>query len=107
MPHGGLALANSLATALEMTALLVLMRRRLHGLEGGRITRGLLQAAAATLGMSAAIWLWSRVVGAAWLQGLGGVALGALIYFAMIWALRVPELNLLITGITRRLKRLA
>lgn len=107
MPHGGLALANSLATALEMTALLVLMRRRLHGLEGWRITRGLLQAAAATLGMSAAIWLWSRAVAAVWLLGLGGVALGALIYFAVIWALKVPELGLLMAGITRRLKRAA
>ena len=32
MPHGGLALANSLATALEMVGLLYFMRRRLDGL---------------------------------------------------------------------------
>ena len=37
MPHGGLALANSLATFLEMVGLLVFMRRRLGGLEGRRI----------------------------------------------------------------------
>ena len=34
MPHGGLALANTLATALEMVALVILMRRRLGGLNG-------------------------------------------------------------------------
>jgi putative peptidoglycan lipid II flippase len=34
MPHGGLALANSLATALEATALFIFMRRRLKGMEG-------------------------------------------------------------------------
>jgi putative peptidoglycan lipid II flippase len=104
MPHGGLALANSLATALEMTALLVLMRRRLHGLEGWHVTRGLVQAVLATLGMSAAIWLWSYAASSAWLVGLGGVALGTLIYFAVIWALKVPELGMLLAVISRRLK---
>ena len=39
-PHGGLALANSLATALEMVGLLLLMRRRLNGLDGGSILAG-------------------------------------------------------------------
>ena len=37
MPHGGLALANSLATFLEMGALLFFMRRRLIGIEGRRV----------------------------------------------------------------------
>ena len=104
LPHGGLALANSLATALEMTALFVLMRRRLNGLNGLHISRGFLQAAAATLGMSAVIWIWSIRPGPAWLVALGGVALGALVYFAVIWALRVPELGMLIAGLTRRLR---
>jgi putative peptidoglycan lipid II flippase len=104
MPHGGLALANSLATALEMAALLILMRRRLHGIEGLYITRGLLQAGAATLGMSIGIWLWSQATTAAWLVGLGGVGLGAVIYFIAMWALKVPELGMLISGISRRLR---
>src|SRR5688572_22382342 len=36
-PLGGLALANSLATALEATALFVVMRKRLHGMEESHI----------------------------------------------------------------------
>lgn len=36
MPHGGLALANSFATALEATALFIFMRKRLNGIEGGQ-----------------------------------------------------------------------
>lgn len=36
-PLGGLALANSSATALEMVALLILMRRRLNGLDGRHV----------------------------------------------------------------------
>jgi putative peptidoglycan lipid II flippase len=104
MPHGGLALANSLATALEMTALLVLMRQRLHGLDGLHLARGLAQAAVATLGMGAAIWFWARTPGPAWLLGLGGVVLGTLVYLVAIWALRVPELAAVVSGVARRLR---
>ena len=107
MPHGGLALANSLATALEMTALFLLMRRRLEGIDGAYLARGFLQAALATLGMSAVVWLWSLATGPAWLIGLGGVALGGLSYVAAIWALRVPELGMLVAGLSRRLRRAA
>ncbi len=104
MPHGGLALANSLATALEMGALFVLMRRRLSGINGSHMLRGFLQAGLATLGMSAVIWLWSIMPGPAWFVALGGVALGAVVYLAVIWALKVPELGMLIAGLTRRFR---
>ena len=40
MPHGGLALANSLATGLESIALVLLMRRRMKGLNGAYIWKG-------------------------------------------------------------------
>src|SRR5512147_1661979 len=50
MPHGGLALANSLATALEATALFIFMRRRLNGIEGSYVARGFLACAVAVLG---------------------------------------------------------
>src|SRR5512135_3750352 len=82
MPHGGLALANSLATALEMSALLFLMRRRLHGLNGAHLLRGFAQAGLASLGMSVVIWLWLLQPGSSWLVSLGGVALGGLVYLA-------------------------
>jgi putative peptidoglycan lipid II flippase len=105
MPHGGLALANSFATALEMTALLLLMQRRLKGINGRYLLRGLGQAALATLSMSAAVWLWLGAAQApAWILALGGVAIGTLVYFLVIWALKVPELSILLAGVTRRLK---
>ena len=40
MPHGGLALANSLATGLESVTLVFLMRRRMKGLNGAHIWKG-------------------------------------------------------------------
>lgn len=104
MPHGGLALAISFSTALEMIALLVLMRRRLKGLNGTHLWRGVAQAAVATLGMSAVLWLWLLQTGPAWLVALGGVGLGALVYLGAVWALKVPELGMLIAGLTRRFR---
>ncbi len=58
MPHGGLALANSLATALEMIGLLVLLRRRLVRMEGKRIWQIIWQACLAGGLMAAAILIW-------------------------------------------------
>ena len=58
MPHGGLALANSLATFLEMGVLLVLLRRRLDGLGGGRVLSALGQAGLGGLAMAAGLWAW-------------------------------------------------
>ncbi len=107
MPHGGLALANSLATALEMSALLLVMRVRLKGISGSYLLQGFLQAGFATLGMCLAILFFVRLRGPAWFIGLGGVALGGLVYFAVIWALKVPELGVLMAGVARRLQRSA
>jgi len=105
MPHGGLALANSLATAMEMTALYILMRRRLNGLEGANIWRGFAQATLGTLGMGLVLALWSRTGGTAWLIGLGGVAVGGCVYALSIWAMRVPEAAIVVGGVINRLKR--
>lgn len=104
-PHGGLALANSLATALEATTLFVLMHRRLKGLAERHIQTGFAQAALATLAMSAVLLLWLRMERPAWLIGLGGVALGGLVYALAVWAMKVPELVIVLDRIARRLKR--
>jgi putative peptidoglycan lipid II flippase len=104
MPHGGLALANSSATALEMTALLLLMRQRLKGLDGGNIRRSLAQAASGVIAMSLALLLWLRLPGSSWLIGLGGVALGATVYLLSLWVLRVPELAAVHRALMQRLR---
>ncbi len=92
-PHGGLALANSLATALEMGGLLFLMRRRLNGLDGKNILTGVGQAGIATLVMSLGLWLWIVQMGnnAVWLVMGMGVILGASIYLLSTLVLGVRE----------------
>jgi putative peptidoglycan lipid II flippase len=105
MPHGGLALANSLATALEMVGLLYLMRRRLSGLEGGQVLAGSLQAGLASLVMGLVIWIWLSQAGAlpVWLTLAGGVALGLGVYALGVWLLKVPELGELRRALAARL----
>jgi putative peptidoglycan lipid II flippase len=96
LPLGGLALANSLATALECTALIVLLRRRLDGLHGPDVLRAAGAAALASLGMGLALWGWLSAGPAlpSWLLALGGVALGSLVYAGLLALLRVPELGM-------------
>lgn len=109
MPHGGLALANSLATALEATALFIVMRQRLNGIEGRYLARGFAACAFAGLGMGAGLWLWMRATGGStpWIAALGGVALGGILYGAAVLLLRVPEVETLIHAVGRKVLRRA
>jgi len=109
MPHGGLALANSLATVLEATALFIFMRRRLNGIEGRFIARGFAACGLAALGMAIGLELWVQTTGSLprWIVALGGVALGGILYGAGVLLLRVPEIQILGNAIARRLIRRA
>lgn len=105
MPHGGLALANTVATALEVTALLILMRRRLNGINELHILRGGLQTIGGTLAMSLAVILSLRFLSdrSVWLLTISGIAAGGLVYVLMMMALHVPELDELFSAVRRRL----
>ncbi len=107
MPHGGLALANSLATTLEMGGLLYLMRRRLQGLEGRDTLTGVLQAVLATALMAAGIILGLHVLRGhgALIQSLILIPGGALAYGLALWATGAPEPRLVAQALIRRLPR--
>jgi putative peptidoglycan lipid II flippase len=92
-PHGGLALANSTATALETTALLILLARRMDGLDFPRLRRGLLATAGGSITMTLVLWVWLKLsVGApAWGQGGIGVILGLAVYWGLTWVMGAPE----------------
>jgi putative peptidoglycan lipid II flippase len=106
MPHGGLALSSSLATFLEMLALLYLMRRRLAGLEGMSIARLVTKSALAAGGMGAVLWFWLAQSGGMPIvvQVTGGLAAGILVYALLVIALRVPEARQGMMLIRSRLK---
>jgi putative peptidoglycan lipid II flippase len=106
MPHGGLALANSFATALEATALFIVMRKRLNGIEGSHILRGVVPSTIAAIGMGLALygWLYFGSSFNTWLLAIAGVAIGGGVYLAALFVLRVPELTYITNGVLRRLK---
>jgi putative peptidoglycan lipid II flippase len=106
MPHGGLALANSLATTLEMAGLLLLMRRKLGGLQGGDILLGVSQACLASLAMALGVWLWLRGVSGqpAWFVLGGGILLGMSVFALTVLALRMREARGLAGVLLNRLK---
>ena len=93
MPHGGLALSNSLATTTEMAILLALLGRRLGGLEGRETLRSLGRMALAAAPMAAiAATLAARLAGhGPWLAGGLATALGGLTYLLLSLALGSPE----------------
>jgi putative peptidoglycan lipid II flippase len=92
-PHGGLALANSLATALECAALLALLRRRLGGLDLARLRRGLAATLGSSLVLGLGLWAWLGVSNgvSVWVVGGGGVGLGAVVYWLAALVLGAPE----------------
>ncbi|MGE5248596.1 MAG: murein biosynthesis integral membrane protein MurJ [Bacteroidota bacterium] len=107
MPHGGLALANSLATALEAAALFIVMRNRLQGIQGLHVLRGFGAAALAALAMALGLALWTQASAgmSRWVVAPVGVAAGALVYALAVWALRLPEVQLLTRTVRSRLRR--
>jgi putative peptidoglycan lipid II flippase len=109
MPHGGLALANSLATALEAIALLILMRRRLVGLQSRKIILSAVQGLVASLVMVLGIWIWLETTRSqpTWMIVGGGLFLGASLYTVVILLLGVEEARSLVRALLRRLRRIA
>jgi putative peptidoglycan lipid II flippase len=105
LPHGGLALANSLATGLEAAVLWVLMRRRLNGIQGRRVALGVGQASLGTAAMALALWGWAHLIGgqSAWLVGIGGVVFGGAVYGLSVFLLGVEEIRQILGSVTARL----
>jgi putative peptidoglycan lipid II flippase len=107
MPHGGLALANSLATLIESVILLALMRRRLDGLEETKILLSFLKALIAGAGMTAVILLINSAVQLpSQIVNLGlAVASGMASYAILLVVLRTEELKRIFGMIRERLAR--
>jgi len=107
MPHGGLALANTLATLLEMSILILLLRRRLGGLGGTSVPRALLQGGLGTLAMALVLLSWLALTAAQGeaLRLVGGAVLGVAIYAAVMLALRVPEIRSVLLALRARFEK--
>jgi putative peptidoglycan lipid II flippase len=106
MPHGALALANSLATIIEMTALIFLLRRKINRWmdRDGWLSFG---RTALSSGMMAAVLLiWVFIWGSAsvWFVGLGGIFVGLTVYICSSLALGSPEARSALKAILVRIR---
>jgi len=104
LKHAGLALANSLASMINVLLLLIWLRKRIGGIDWARILRSLVQVVVASGLMGwVAYWVASRT---SWVDpgywGMkvlflaAGIMAGALTYFAVSHLLRNGELSFLL-----------
>jgi len=107
LPHGGLALANSAATALESLVLIGLMRRRLNGLNGGYIWKGVSIAFLGTALMAGGVIGWQMFFGdgSRWVALFGALGVGLVIYVGLMWVLKMPELLGMFRTLLRRIRK--
>lgn len=106
LPLGGLALANSLATTIEMVVLIIVMTRRLKGMELPSLFRTAAKASLAAAVMAILLQLWITIPVLRFgpiFTTLSGAIIGITVYFILIWLLRVPELTTLIQTLKKRL----
>ncbi len=108
LPLGGLALANTLATTLECTTLIMLLRRRMNGIQGRTIWSAAGQSAIGAAVMGLGLWGLLALTGRmpSWLVLLLGVTLGGSLYALVLALLKVPELAQVAAVVSRRIARL-
>ena len=109
---GGLALATSVTGVVNMLLLFAELKRRLHQIDGVRMLWTTVQSVAASMVMGGVVWVWS-----AWLTRFAGTgtaasgvvlvtgsALGAAVFAAAAWLMRMEEFNQVWIMVRRRLR---
>jgi putative peptidoglycan lipid II flippase len=102
-PHGGLALANSIAVIAEMIALLWLLRRLMGGLREPGFVHSLIMMSLATAGMTLALLLVIPFLpGHAWLTAIIGLVIGGVVYVGLAHLLGLEEWQVIWQSLMRR-----
>ena len=108
----GIALANGLASLAGLSVLLPSLARQMPRIPYARVLRGWGGMVCASVPMGLAVWLGGRFGGLGTFHGFWGMALrlfpliavGSLVYFLAVLALRVPEGNMMLGMLRRKLK---
>lgn len=106
--YGGLALANSVATALEMVALLWLLHRRMNGIELGKLGVTAARCGLAASAMGVAAWAWLRWLPTSglppdkWTAALSGVLICGVVYLPITLLLGNEEVQPVLALVLRR-----
>ncbi|MBI5652175.1 MAG: murein biosynthesis integral membrane protein MurJ [Chloroflexi bacterium] len=104
LAHGGLALANSIATILETLTLLAILHRRLGDIDARQIAISTARILAASLVMTIALIAITNLLassGAIIIAIIGG-ALGAIVYLVATIILRADEIAFIIARVNRK-----
>jgi putative peptidoglycan lipid II flippase len=110
--YRGLALGTALAAMFNATALLWLLRRRLNGLDGRRVTISFAKILVASLVMGAAAYLSVHWLTAVWpardvlhraARLLAGITFAVLVLAGAARLLRIEEFELAVAQVTRRI----
>lgn len=109
---GMLALANSVGVGFEVIVLLIVLRRRWHGIEEGTLARTIVKTLAASLVMGLAVvivnTLWAMLGftdrGIVWTIAQLAIAVGAgaAAFAATAWVLKMEELRSILDMVRRR-----
>lgn len=104
LKQGGLALANSIATILEMFAMLYLLRPRLQGIDGRTLAGSCGKMIAGAFVMTLTIVFYGLTPMAVTPPGLllGGMVFGGAAYFLTMFLLRSDEIGLALSLASRK-----
>lgn len=114
LSFGGLALANSIATTLEVVVLLWILRGRLDGFGERLLSASVIRSAIAALGMYGTVWLWlfalkNGLLGLSlmngdnrWIAALGGIGVAVITYLVLSLLLKSEELKPALAIVLRR-----
>ncbi len=104
LPFGGLALALSLSTLIEVIVLFVLLERRAPEISLRPTMIALGKSLLATVIMGAAIYGWQRIVGEGEIATVLAMVIGGAVYFAAAYLLRSEEAHWVMDFARRRMK---
>lgn len=104
--HGGLALANGIAVAVEAFTGLMILRRRWGGIDGLQILKDLFRVVLASMAMLVVILgINTQLPDGSLISLLVSGTLGALIYFGLAYALGIKEVRTIPLGVLRSLRQ--
>ncbi len=94
--HGGLALANSLATLVEMLVLLYLLRGRMGGMEEGELAVSLVKISLAAVAMGGVVTWFAGITNNSHIiiQSLGAIGVGGVVYLLASLLLGAREVEM-------------
>ncbi len=113
LAHGGLALATSLASMLNLGLLIVALKTKLGSLGWRRIALSVCRTLSCSIAMGVAVWLAGRVIVpvenvtlAGLLGGVAGtVTIGICIYVGLSYVLKSPELRIVLAEVRKGISK--